>query len=79
MSVQARSIEVVPVVISCATARSNTLPGYGPVMSLTQLIGERFAHQADQPDTRYRWSGSDQDFTGSNMWSCSTKFFAYAQ
>ena len=45
-------------------------------MSLTQLIGERFAHLADQPDTMYRWSGRHHDFTGSNMWSASTKFFA---
>ena len=45
-------------------------------MLLTQLIGERFLHLADQAETRYRCSGSDHDFTGSNMWSCSTKFLA---
>ena len=45
-------------------------------MLLTQLIGEWFLHRADQAETRYRCSGSDHDFTGSNMWSCSTKFLA---
>ena len=79
MSVQARSIEVLPVVSSCRTARPNCATPYGPTMSLTQLIGERFLHLADQADTMYRWSGSDHDFTGSNMWSWSTKSLAYAQ
>ena len=45
-------------------------------MSLTQLMGERVRHRADQADTMYRWSGSDHDFTGSNMWSSSTKSLA---
>ena len=45
-------------------------------MSLTQLIGERFLHLADQAETMNRWSGSDHDLTGSNMRSCSTKFLA---
>ena len=48
-------------------------------MSLTQLIGERFLHLADHAETMYRWSASDHDFTGSNMWSSSTKFLAYFQ
>ena len=48
-------------------------------MSLTQLMGERVRHLADQPDTRYRCSGSDHDFTGSNMWSSSAKSLAYVQ
>jgi hypothetical protein len=48
-------------------------------MSLTQLIGERFLHLADHPDTMSRWSGRDHDFTGSNMWSSSVKSWAYFQ
>ena len=36
-------------------------------MLRTQLMAERFVHLADQADTMYRWEGSDQDFTGSNM------------
>ncbi len=46
---------------------SNCAAKYGPVMLLLQLIGSILVHFADQADTMYRWSGSDQDFTGSNM------------
>ena len=45
-------------------------------MLLTQLIGDRFLHFADHAETMYRWSGSDHDLTGSNMWSSSTKSLA---
>ena len=64
---------------SSRTACPKVLTPYGPTMSLTQLMGERFLHLADQADIRYRWSGSDHDFTGSNMWSWSTKSLAYVQ
>ena len=63
---------VLPLRSSLSTAFWNLLTPYGPTMSLTQLIGERFLHLADHAETMYRWSGSDHDFTGSNMWSCST-------
>ena len=76
MSVQARSILVCPVVTSLFTALSNWAAPYGPTMLLTQLIGDLFLHLADHAETRYRWSGSDHDLTGSYMWSCSTKSFA---
>ena len=44
--------------------------------SLTQLSGFVLAQRADQPLTRYRWDGRDQESTGSNMWSCRTKSWA---
>src|SRR5260370_37297097 len=71
MSVQARSMEVTLEVSSCCTAWLNCLTPYGPTMLLTQLIGERVRHRADHAETICRWSGSDQDFTGSHMgcWS----------
>ena len=31
-------------------------------------------HLADQADTRNRWAGRLQEASGSNIWSCSTKF-----
>ncbi len=58
------------------TARPNCLTPYGPTMSLTQLLGERFRHLADQAETMYRWSGSDHDFTASNIWSSRVKSLA---
>ena len=76
MSVQAKSMSVLPVRSSWSTAFWNLFTPYGPTMSVTQLIGERFLHLADQAETMYRWSGSDHDFTGSNMWSSSTKSLA---
>jgi len=36
-------------------------------------------HRADHSDTMKRWAGRLQDALGSNMWSWSTKFWAYAQ
>jgi hypothetical protein len=79
MSVHARWIGAVPVASSWVTAWSARWWIYGPKMLLTQLIGDRLRHLADQADTRYRWAGSDQDFTASNMWSARTKLWAYAQ
>ena len=66
-------MDVWPVASSCATARPNRWFSYGPTMSLTQLSGAWFRHLADQAETMYRWSGSDHDLTGSNMWSFRTK------
>jgi hypothetical protein len=48
ISVQATSMDVVPVASSCRTALENILTPYGPAMSLAQLIGELFVHRADQ-------------------------------
>ena len=76
MSVQARSILACPVTSSRCTARSNSATPYGPTMVFRQLIGERVLHLADQAETMYRWSGSDHDLTGSNMWSERTKSLA---
>ena len=75
-SVQARSIDVVPVLSSWSTAWSKDLAPYGPMLSFTQLDGPVSAQMADQPETRKRWSGSDQELTGSNMWSSRTKSLA---
>ena len=36
-------------------------------------------HAADHADTMKRWAGRLQEASGSNIWSCSTKFLAYAQ
>ncbi len=41
-----------------------------------QLEGAVLVHRADQAETMYRWSGSDQELTGSNMWSSKTKLRA---
>ena len=69
-------MDVVPVVSSWSTACPMSFPLSGPPMLFTQLMGFLPLHLADQADTMYRWSGSDHDFTGSNMWSASTKFLA---
>ena len=47
-----------------------------PRLLLTQLDGEAFLQLADHAETMYRWSGSDHDLTGSNMWSSRTKSLA---
>src|SRR5690349_22819729 len=59
------------------------LPGaarLGRAISVTQVIGSVGSlHLALHPDTMSRWAGRLQEFTPSNMWSCSTKWRAYAQ
>jgi hypothetical protein len=51
MSVQAMSIDVMPVVSSWSTACPTSFPLSGPPMLLAQLIGSLFTHLADQADT----------------------------
>ena len=52
----------------------------GACTASTQLIGSPFIeHFADQPETMNRCAGRLQERSGSNMWSWSTKCFAYDQ
>ncbi len=76
MSVQALVTSAVPVSIAWSTYSCICAGVYGPLISFWQLDGAGDEHLADQPDTRYRWSGSDQEATGSNMWSSSAKSLA---
>ena len=68
MSVQALVTSAVPLLMAWSTYFCIWAGVYGPWISFTQLEGAGLEHRADQPDTRYRWSGSDHDFTGSNIW-----------